>query len=87
MFLNDIFISSSSRMTTSKRVNASTSLTEKTTLASIHANKPLTHTSNTSIIIESVTSVVFVILLVVLGIIFWRKKRKFGISNNIFSFL
>lgn len=74
MFLGDIFISSSSGMTTFK---------------SVHANTPLTNTSNTSIIAGSVTSVLVVIILVVLGIIFWRKQIKFGMTfhNNIFAFL
>lgn len=58
--------------------------TNTTTSTSVHANTPLT---NTSIVAGSVTSVLFVILLVVLGLVFWIKKKKNSMTfpNNISS--
>lgn len=49
--------------------------TGMTTSTSSLANTPMSDTSGTSTIAVAVSSVLVVILLVVLGIILWRKKR------------
>lgn len=51
-----------------------------TTSTSPLANTPMLDTSDNSIIAVAVSLVIVVILLVVLGIILWRKKRLFGMQ-------
>lgn len=52
----------------------------RTTSFSVHASTPFPDTSTIAV---AVTSVIVVILLVVLGIILWRKKRLFGMQYSI----
>lgn len=53
--------------------------TSTTTSSSVHANTP--DTSDT--IAGSIISVLLVLLLVVLGVIFWKKKKLFGMQYTI----
>lgn len=57
--------------------------TRTTTSSSVHANTPVPDTSHSSTIAGYLISAVVVILLVVLGIIFWRKKKLFGMQYTI----
>nr|XP_034319327.1 uncharacterized protein LOC117687192 [Crassostrea gigas] len=59
--------------------------TRTTTSSSVHANTPFPDTSETFTIAVAVSLVLFVILLVVLGIILWRKKRLFVFPACLFS--
>lgn len=49
------------------------------------ASTILTNTSNTSTIAGSVTLALAVILLAILGFIFWRKKRRFVFNDCLFG--
>lgn len=62
--------------------------TIRTTSTSLLASTPLTstyktNTSNTSTIAGSVVPVLVVILLVVLAVLFWKKKKEFGMTFSI----
>lgn len=55
--------------------------TRTTTSSSVHT--PVPDTSETFIIAFAVSSVFVIILLVVLGIILWREKKRFGMQYSI----
>lgn len=57
-----------------------------TTSPNVHANTPVLDTTDTSTIAVAVSSVLVVILLVVLGIILWRKKKTiwYAIFDNFY---
>lgn len=59
--------------------------TSMTTSTSVHGNTTLLDTSKTSVIAGSVVSVILVILLAILGVFLWRKKRPLGMTyiNNV----
>lgn len=57
--------------------------TRTTTSSSVYANTPFPDTSETSTIAVAVLSALVIILLVVLGIILWRKRRPFGMQYSI----
>lgn len=56
--------------------------TSTTTSSNVHANTRIPDASDTFTIAGVVISVL-VILLVILGIIFWKKKKLFGMQNTI----